>query len=202
MRAFAITLALSLVMGSWSYGQEEDLNKVVKASLVFRDEAPKTKDDDHLIHVYLCLDNRFEGDVTWVCNSVLDVKADLLDAKGRPVPLAPAMGSMLGPRADIYRLPYASRLEWRISHAGVSLMGDDPEGQYALIVGGKGWWIPKKALSSYSLKICVKGWPMTEIRPKDDKERGTTVLFDVPTTKIVLDKTKGAAEQSLSKEKH
>ena len=53
------------------------------------------------------------------------------------------------------------------------------------MVGSRGWLIPRDSLSSYSLRLRVRGWPWTRsemIAPAG----GGKVLFDVLATKITV----------------
>jgi len=159
----------------------------IKASLLFREVSDPTADYPHVLNVYLCLENQGDSDTTWFCNPTFDTKAELLDAKGKPVPMPPSMGSVAsGPRT--YMLPYGSRLEWLLSHEGVSLIPakeSDLKDQCAVIVGEKGWLIPRKSLSSYSLRLRVRGSPVTH-EATDSLSGGKNLLFEVPPTPLVV----------------
>jgi hypothetical protein len=188
MRSLLLFFVLVAMPWTQVLGGKVQLTNVVKASLLFREESQPSAHYPHLLRVYLCLENQHDSDVTWVCNSVIDVEAELLDAKGKPVPPAPGAASILSnPRA--YLLPYGSRLEWMLSHGGISMFHSpeksDVQEECALMVGGRGWLIPRGSLASYSLKLRVRGWPWTR-HETVARMRGENILFEVPPTPIVL----------------
>ena len=179
----SIVIALSLIVLPWSWAcAEVQFTNVVKASLVFREESIPSGDYPHLLRVFLCLENQHDSDVSWVCNST-EVEAEVLDRAGKPVPCPPSLSSIPS-NAYGYLLPHGSRLEWLISHGGISMRGQIKE-QCALIVGGRGWLLPRDSLSSYSLRLRLRGWPWT----RDERitpTGGQRILFEVPPTSIVV----------------
>lgn len=182
-------LTLILAASPWtpSTGQEVQLTNVVKASLIFHEESSPRY--PHLLKVYLCLDNRYNSNVSWACNDVEDVDVELLDSNGKPVSQPGTIADVLSNASD-HVLPYGSRLEWLLSHGGVSLFHDANNKpnteESALIIGSKGWLIPRDSLSSYSLRLRVRGWPWTS-RLTVGNARPDKILFDVPPTKIVVE---------------
>jgi len=175
-----------LVIIPWSISRAADLpfSRVAKASLAFRlDTSTMPYHYPHTVLVFLRLENQHDSDVTWVCNSVAGIEADLFDSKGHPVTQPTSAGSV--PSAwRTYLLPFGSSLDWLISHGGIAMMGDAKENA-ALIVGDRGWLLPMKTLSSYSLKIRVKGLPWASSDWAADKQP-KKLLFETPQTNIVI----------------
>jgi hypothetical protein len=180
----SLVLMLSLVALPWSWARAEvQLTNAVKASIAFREESNPSAHYPHLLRVFLCLENRHDSDVTWVCNAVEDVEAEILDREGKPVPCPPSAASIpSNPYA--YLLPYGSRLEWLISHGGISMLRETKD-KCALIVGGRGWLLPRDSLSSYSLRVRVRGWPWTH-HENSARTGGQKILFEVLPTPIVI----------------
>lgn len=152
---------------------------LVAASLTFREAPNPLPDCPNLILVYLCLDNRWDTDVSWTCDAVADVQVEVLDSMGKPIPQRHGGASILH-NDHGYWLPYGSRLEWLISHGGISHgpMKTDAQANCALSVGGGGWEIPRASLPTCSLRLRVQGRPWSS-GPK-------TILFEVPATPIVV----------------
>jgi hypothetical protein len=158
-------------------------SKVVKASLVFRDDFDATRHYPHILKVFLCLDNAHDSDVTWVANSIEGIKAELLDAAGKPVP-QPASAFSIRSNSHLYHLPFGSRLDWLISHRGISMMGD-AEDKYAIMLGGRGWLIPIEKAGTYSLRIRLRGLPWaTAAKSRNAGE--LEVLLDLPPAKLKI----------------
>ena len=133
----------------------------------------------------LRLNNAHDSDVTWVANSNTGVEAELLDAAGKPVPQPPGAASIQS-NSHPYRLPFGSRLDWLISHGGISMMGDAKD-KYAIMVGGRGWLIPIETAGSYSLRIRLRGLPWTDT-VKGVDGRQLKLLLDVPPAKLEISK--------------
>jgi hypothetical protein len=183
MKKLIGTLLITLVPWSQSFGSELPFTNAVKASLVFEEESNPAEHYPHVLLVYLHLENVHDSDVNWECDSINGVEAILLDSKGNAVPHPPSNASVIsGPKT--YLLPYRSRLDWLISHGGISMMGNLKE-NVALIVGGTGWLIPRSSLSSYSLKLRVTGSPWARSVPRGGKQK-PAILFDIPGTRIVI----------------
>jgi hypothetical protein len=189
MRKLLLIFTLAATPWARSFAGQIQFTNVVKATLMFREESVPSAHYPHLLHVYLCLENKYDSDVIWVCDSVDDVEAELLDAKGNPVP-QPAGAMSIQSNPSSYRLPYGSRLDWMVSlNGGISMFHDpkktDGKEECALIVGARGWLIPRDSLASYPLKLRVKGWP-EERREEVAHRGGATVLFEVPPTAILI----------------
>jgi hypothetical protein len=84
--------------------------------------------------------------VPWVANSTTGIEAELLDASGKPVAQGPQVVSIQS-NSSAYLLPFGPRLDWLVSHGGISLEGNATD-KYALIVGRRGWLIPIETASS------------------------------------------------------
>jgi len=123
-------------------------------------------------------------DVSWVCDERIDVEAELLDAQNKPGD-SPSSGGSVQSNHFAYIVPYRSRLEWVLSHAGISMMGDR-EDNYALMIGGRGWLIPKDSLSSYSLKLRLRGIPWERHEECWKHMQKREVLLDIPAITIKL----------------
>jgi hypothetical protein len=182
----------SLISAVWllicalsAMADEIQFSNVVKASLVFRDDFDATRRYPHILKVFLRLDNAHSSDVFWVANASYGVEAELLNAAGNPVSPGPHAAS-IGSSAKAYMLPYGSRLDWLISHGGISLMADSKD-KYALIVGSRGWLIPIETAGTYSLRIRLHGLPWT--RTLKRAELGEPkLLLDLPPTKLEVTK--------------
>jgi hypothetical protein len=185
MRAMIFGLLLSIGWLASAVADELSLTNVIRATLMFKEEANPPSHYPHLLKVYLCLDNRHDSDIQWISDSVANVEAELVDSKGKPVATTLGFASIISNDAN-YLLPYGSRLEWMISHGGLSQgilsVGGDMKDHYVLIIGGQGWLIPIDAVSSYSLRIRVKGTPWGHVRTPGSER----VLFDVPATRIEI----------------
>ncbi len=178
---FVILTVISLLCATSARGDYAQFSSVIKASLVFRDDFDPARHYPHVLNVFLRLDNAHNSSVSWVANSATGVEAELLDAAGKPLP-QPAQAASIQSNSYAYLLPYGSRLDWLISHGGISLM-PDPTDKYALMIGGRGWLIPIEAAPSYSLRIRLRGLPWTRTGHRTDSEQ-LRVLVDVPATKI------------------
>jgi len=138
----------------------------------------------NLLRVFLQIRNTHDSDLLWVGNSVRDIEAQLIDEDGQPVHTPPTFSSIQY-NDQAMLIPRGSSLEWMISHMGVSMVGDRAN-DVAIIVGGKGWLIPKASLHRYSLKIRVRGLPGARIADsRDIRER--MLLFDIPPTPISIE---------------
>jgi len=172
LRTLAIATIFVIVGPLLARAEQLDFSKVVKASIVFRAETDPSH--PHVLRVYLVLENLHDSDVTWVSNKVADIKAQLIDSKGKPV-AQPSQAWSIGSNPYTYMLPYGSRLEWMISHGGISVMADT-KNKYLLSVGGKAWLLPVRSISSYSIRIQLKGKPWGR--------HPNQVLLDIPVTPI------------------
>ena len=180
---FLIPAVLALVCARSAMADDIQFSKVVKASLVFRDDFDATRHYPHVLKVFLCLDNAHDSDVTWVANSIEGIEAELLDAAGKPVP-QPASAASIRSNSHPYHLPFGSRLDWLISHRGISMMGD-AEDKYAIMVGGRGWLIPIEKAGTYSLRIRLRGLPWNDT-VKGVGARQLKLLLDVPPAKLTI----------------
>jgi hypothetical protein len=189
MRAFLLALMV-ICHAPLSQGAEVEFEKTVKASLVFREESNPTKwGYPRVLLAFLRLDNVRDGEVTWVANSVRGIEAELLDENGKPASQPPT-GASIQSNDRPFVLPYGSRLDWLISHGGVSMVGAD-EDHYALVVGGRGWLVPVANAGSYTLRIRLRGRPWTQIvSPILSKE--TEPLLNIPASKLELTPPDGA----------
>ena len=157
--------------------------KAIKASLVFRVEKTKTSRYSHLLNVYLRMDNVSDSNIEWMAMTSVGIKAELLDDSGNPVPQPPT-GSSVTSGVASFMLPYGSRLDWLISHGGVSMVGDDKD-KFALIVGGQGWLIPIDRAKTYTIRIRSYGLPWSGDRRRElISDSNSKLLFDLPPTKI------------------
>jgi hypothetical protein len=164
---------------------EIQFSKVVKASLVFRDDFDAARRYPHILKVFLRLDNAHDSGVSWVANSTVGIKAELLDGAGNPVSHPPGAASIQS-NPSPYRLPYGSRLDWLISHGGVSMAGDFKD-KYAIIVGGQGWLVPIETAGSYTLRIRLYGQPWTDTVTRGEA-RQLKLLLDLPPAKLEITK--------------
>ena len=138
----------------------------------------------NLLRVFLQMRNTHDSDLTWVGNSVSDIEAQLIHESGQPAPVTPTFSSILhSDRAML--IPFGSSLDWMISHMGVSMIGDRAN-DVAIIVGGRGWLIPKASLHRYSLTIRVRGLPWARFADARGK-RERVLLFDIPSTPISIE---------------
>ena len=177
-------------LGTRSPGAELEFAKAVKASLVFREEATPAKwGYPRVLLAFLRLENIHDSELNWVANSVSGIEAELLDENGKPVPQPPSAASIQS-NDRLFVLPYGSRLDWLVSHGGVSMVGADAD-HYALVVGGRGWLIPVAKAGTYTLRIRLRGRPWTQvISPILSKE--TKLLLELPATKLELTPRDGA----------
>lgn len=160
--------------------KEVEFSNIVKASLVFRHDFDASRHYPHVLRVFLRLQNVHDAAVTWTANSISSIEAELLDKRGNLVPMPPQAVNF--PSSDLpFLLPFGSRLDWLISHGGVSIIGDAKD-KYALMVGAKGWLIPKETVSDYSLRIRLRGVPWQSLTEQADMK----LLIDVPATRIEL----------------
>jgi hypothetical protein len=178
---FLILSVLTLVWTLPAIADQLQFSKFVKASLVFRDDFDATSRYPHILKVFLRLDNTHDSDVSWVANSKIGIEAELLDADGNPVQEGPSIGSVQS-NSYAYLLPYGSRLDWLISHGGISMIGDAKD-KYALMVGCRGWLIPIATAGTYSLRIRLRGLPWTRTSERNDP-RQSKLLLDLPPTKL------------------
>jgi hypothetical protein len=166
-----------------------DFTSIAHASLVFEDDYDPTRDVPHLLKVFLRVRTTHDSTVGWVANRVSGVEAELLGPDGRPA-RSPDGITVVSIRSGIgeFTVPYGSRLDWLISHGGISFTDShDPMKQLAVLVGGKIGLVPLEDAASYSLRVRVHGVPWTR-RADDPQPESLEVLFDVPPTKIELAK--------------
>ncbi len=158
---------------------------VVRASLVFRDDFNPANHYPHILKVFLRLDNVHDSEVSWIANVVSGIDAELLDANGNPVPNPPTVASIQS-SLSAFNLPHGSRLDWLITHGGVSMMGDATN-KYALVIGGRGWLIPIETAGSYSLRIGLRGFPSTSALLRE-RLGEPKLLLDLPPAKLEISK--------------
>ena len=182
---FLIPTICGLICALSANAGEAQFSNVVKASLVFRDDFDATRRYPHILKVFLRLDNAHDSNVSWVANATNGIEAELLDAEGNLVPQGPQASSIQS-SDDAYLLPYGSRLDWLVSHGGISLMAD-AKNKYALMVGRRGWLIPIEAAGTYSLRIRLRGLPSARTFEHADL-RESKLLLDLPATKIQVTK--------------
>lgn len=180
-----LSTALTLVCALSARADEIQFSDVVKASLVFRDDFDAARRYPHILKVFLRLDNAHDSDVAWVANSTTGIEAELLDAAGKPVAQGPRAGSIQS-NESAFLLPFGSRLDWLVSHGGISLVGNATD-KYALVVGGRGWLVPIETASSYSLRIRLRGLPWTRAGESVDAH-GLKILLDLPPTRLEVAK--------------
>lgn len=181
MRLMLATL-LTLVCAVSARADQIRFSDAVKASLVFRDDFDAARHYPHILKVFLRLDNAHNSGVFWVADSAAGIEAELLDAAGKPVAQGPQAASIQS-NASAYLLPYGSRLDWLVSHGGISLVGNATD-KYALMVGSRGWLIPIATASSYSLRVRLRGLPWARAGEAHDLE----VLLDLPPAKLAITK--------------
>ena len=189
MRTCIAVILFVLVSFTPSFGGDLQFTNAIKATLRFQEQSPSVY-YPHLIHVFLCLENVHDSDVTWMCDCREDIEAELFDSKGKPVEEPPSAASIMS-NAFAYRLPYGSKLEWLISLDGGISMSGDKQKNYALIIGDRGWLIPTNAVLSYSLRVRVKGQPWDDISRNysssiKPQKKTESILFDLPPTPIVI----------------
>jgi hypothetical protein len=180
-----LSTVLSLLCAFSARADEIQFSDVVKASVVFRDDFDAARRYPHILKVFLRLDNVHNSGVPWVANSTSGIEAELLDAAGKPVAQGPQAGSIQS-NESAYLLPFGSRLDWLVSHGGISMVGNATD-KYALIVGGRGWLIPIETAPSYSLRIRLRGLPWTRAGEPVDAH-ALKVLLDLPPTKLEVTK--------------
>ena len=180
MRAFA-SVVLTLFCTLSATAQELSFPKAVKASLVFREDSNAANHYPHLLKVFIRLDNVYDSQVSWVANPVEGIKAELLDAANQSVPNPPTAASIQSNLIK-YFLPFGSRLDWLISHGGISMIGDAKD-SYAIMVGSRGWLVPVHTASSYTLHVCLYGvpWP---IPSRHGDPRPPELLLDLAPAKL------------------
>ena len=120
---FLLSTVLTLVCALPARADEIQFSEAVKASLVFRDDFDAARHYPHILKVFLRLDNVHDSGVPWVANSTTGIEAELLDATGKPVAQGPKAFSIQS-NDSAYLLPFGSRLDWLVSHGGISLVGD------------------------------------------------------------------------------
>jgi len=182
---FLIPTILGLISAVSANAGEIQFSNAVKASLVFRDELDIKSRYPHILKVFLRLDNAHDSNISWVANSKTGIEAELLDSAGTPVQQGPQAASIQS-NACAYLLPYGSRLDWLVSHGGISFAGDAKD-KYALMVGSRGWLIPIETASTYTLRIRLRGLPWTDNLGHIDI-RQSKLLLDLPPTKIQVTK--------------
>ena len=161
--------------------QEPPFAKVVKASLVFHEDFNAShRDYPHVLKAFLRLDNAWDSSVSWISDSVIDVEAEVFDAANKPVPTSQTVSSILT-GSDFYFLPCGSRLDWLLSHGGVTLDGN-VKNSYALVLGGRGWLLPIRQVGTYRLRVRLRGEPWATYGDRTDKPR--KLLLDLAPVKI------------------
>lgn len=176
--------SLTLVLAVPALAEDAQFSKVLKASLEFRADSHSARHYPHLLKVFLRLENTSDADVSWVTNPCTDVEAELLDAAGNAVAQAPQAASIASNPAA-YLLPFGSRLDWLISHGGISMLAESRD-HYALMVGGRGWLIPIKTADAYSLRIRLRGSPWARTAERSEKSGPLPLLLDLPPAKVNL----------------
>lgn len=179
-----ITLvALSLSFVSHISAEQLSLDNATSATLTFEEQIDPNGSYSRVVLVFLNITNEHDSTISWICNPVRDIEAELILPKDITLPHAPTFASIQS--SDTQQvIPYGSTLKWLISHGGISMIGDRGH-CYALIVGGSGWLIPSDIVSSCALKIKVRGEPWsksTQTREKQQRE----LLFDVSETPITI----------------
>jgi hypothetical protein len=182
---FFLSTVLTLVCALPVKADEIQFSDAVEASLVFRDDFDASRRYPHILKVFLRLDNVYDADVPWVANSAMGIEAELLDAAGKPAAQGPQAGSIQSSESA-YLLPFGSRLDWLVSHGGITLAGKAMD-KYVLMIGGRGWLIPIDAAPSYSLRIRLRGLPWTRAGDRVDA-RALKVLLDLPPTRLEVTK--------------
>jgi len=182
---FLVPTILALFSTLSAIAGDVQFSRFVKASLVFRDDFDAARRYPHILKVYLRLDNIHDSDVSWVANTKNGIEAELLDPAGNPVSQPPG-GMSVQSNAWAYRLPYGSRLDWLVSHGGISMAGDAKD-KYALMIGCRGWLIPIETASSFSLRIRLRGLPWTSTVERTQL-RQAELLFDLSPTKLEVSK--------------
>ncbi len=188
MKTTLILFIAILIPWTQAHSTDGVFKNLVKTKLIFKEDPNPPKGyPPHILLVYLHLENDNGPHLTWTCDPVSDIEAELFDSKGKPVPMPPSAASILS-NTMLYSLPSHSNLDWMISSiGGISMLGDTAT-NIALIIGDQGWLIPRKTLSSYSLRLQVKGIPYArrlETR-SDFKKLGGKVFFEIPLTPIKL----------------
>jgi hypothetical protein len=189
MRSWIIVLCLSAAWCTIARAEETIYEKPefrhnVKASLRFAEDCNRSPRYPRVLRVYLRLENVHDAAVNWVANSIAGIDAELLDRNGKPVRTPPQAASIQSNDLPL-TLPFGSRLDWLISHGGVSIP-EDAKDKYALFVGSKGWLIPKDSLSEYSLRIQLRGVPW---RSERREQLADKLLIEIPPTQIELPET-------------
>ena len=175
-----VAIVLTVICSSPAIADTTGFSKAVRASLVFRDDYNPSRHYPRLLRVYLHLENVHDADVTWVANPEKGIEAELLDSRGIPVPQPPQAASIMS-NPTAYRLPYGSRLDWLVTHGGISMVADLQD-KYALMLGGRGWLIPKATVSTYSLRVRLRGVPWSS----DVSRSEATLLLDIPPTRLEI----------------
>lgn len=175
-----LAMVLTVIWSASAMADPTGFSKAVRASLVFRDDSDPSQHYPHLLRVYIHLENVHYTDVTWVANPERGIEAELLDSRGRPAPHPPQATSVPS-KPTAYRLPYGSRLDWLVTHGGISMVGDLQD-TYALMLGGRGWLIPKVTVSTYSLRIRLRGVPWSS----DESRSDAMLLLDIPPTRLEI----------------
>ena len=176
-----IFVTLSLLIVTYSFAEQFQLDKVASATLTFEETHDPNAAYTRIVHVYLNITNEHDSTVSWLCNPVRDIEAELILPQDTTLPNTPSATSIQSSDTQ-FSIPYGSTLKWLISHGGISMMGDR-DNCYALMVGGRGWLIPSNILSSCALKIKVRGEPWrNSIRTLEHRQR--ELLFDISETPI------------------
>jgi len=182
-----VALAFLAFLGLPSAADLIDIGSVTQATLVFEDDFDPARRVPHVLKVFLRVRNTHDSAVSWVANSVRDIEAELRGPNGVPAPSPDEMVVVsIGSSDGEFVIPYGSRLDWLISHGGISFTDSkDLNGQLAVMVGGKVWLVPLDNANSYALQVRVHGnpWGRSGDAPRPDN---VELLFDVPPTNIKL----------------
>jgi hypothetical protein len=181
-RWIILTLLSMTTTPSCCLSEQLEFPKLTEASIRFEQSAGTSAHYPNYLIVYLQLKNLHDSNLTWACDSIGDIEFEVIDSSGHPLPKPLIMASIQSNTMS-YMIPFGSRLDWRISHGGLTMIGD-LEHSYALMVGGNGWLIPKDKIESYSVKVIVRGAPWS--KNAEPRGREETVLFDIPLTPIKL----------------
>jgi len=171
-----------IVLSPWVRAEHGSLEGRAKAQLAFELEHDPGARYPHFLKVFLHIENRYLGDLRWVANRVQGIEVELLGPDGKPVHQDPSAASIQSGLVPLC-LPYGSRLDWLISHGGVSMAGET-QGKCALVVGGRGWLLPIDSLGSYSLGVRLRG-AMGEAASGTAKPE---LLLEIASEKILIGK--------------
>lgn len=184
MRALVSMVPL-LACSIHAWADRPEFEGLVKASLVFQSDFDANRRYPHVLKVFLRLESVSTSDVSWVTAGARSIEAELLGPDGNPVRHPPSAASISSSTRPVVLTP-GSRLDWLISHGGVS-MAEDAVNKYALIVGGKGWLIPIDSVGAFSLRVRLFGHRAAGVLPRE-KLGKPGLLLALPPTKIEIGK--------------